>query len=916
MGTYRGTTGGDVITPSLVSTGVTVTGAPRPSSADDTLSGGSGADTLDGGSGADLLEGGQFGDLVLGGAGADTIIWGPGDGNDTIDGGSGVDVLDFRTANVGETITIVGDGPGFSELAGGRHAFVFRSIAAVQLDVAGVERMTFSASIGADRFEIGDLTGTNVKAIDIDLGPAAATMNQPDNVVVLATGGDDRVSLTTTPLGTVTVGGLAATVTLANAETADRVSLATGAGNDTLDATAMSEGIVANFDGGAGADTLLIRGEDRGGDTNDLIQLVTSHMEGDTLQFVLNGDVSQVNLTDVESVAVQAGTGDDTVVIQGTPLPALYAIDGGAGADTLRGGAGADTLEGGSGDDFVDGNLGQDVLRGGAGDDTIQWDPGDSSDTIDGGSGSDTLNFFMSNASEDILLALNGDHLRLTRNLGSVALDVDNVERIVLGGINNGGGVDHFTINPLAGSDVKRIDIDLGFQPDNAADTIELGGTTEADKIVFSGNADGLTITGLPTIIGVTHADATDRVTIQGGGGVDRFDISGLVGPIIAVLNGDEGADTVELNGTAAGDTIELYGNAQPGSGDGSPLDLVVNGAVGHARLMSIATMTVDAGAGDDLIAAVNSLLLADTGLLLDGGTGNDTIRGGRSGETLSGGAGNDVLDGNVGNDVIRGGGGDDTVSWDAGDGSDIIDGGSGFDVFTFNTTNSSELIVLQQVAGETFLTRDIASISHQITGVERVAVSGFGGGGQDVFFIGDLIGSGIREVDIDLGFTPDNAVDSISMTGRPGGDNVSVASAGGVVGVRGMGVDLDVTHAEAGDRLVLSTLDGNDNLDLTGFAGGMKLILNGGAGGDRFTFGKSVGADVRITDFQAHGSAPRTDVIVLNGHSDGSFAAAVAAGHIVQDGDDVRIGDASGTIVVLQATHLYSLNASDFLFG
>ena len=71
----------------------------------------------------------------------------------------------------------------------------------------------------------------------------------------------------------------------------------------------------------------------------------------------------------------------------------------------------------------------------------------------------------------------------------------------------------------------------------------------------------------------------------------------------------------------------------------------------------------------------------------------------------------------------------------------------------------------------------------------------------------------------------------------------------------------------------------------------------------------------MRISDFQAH-SASGTDIIVLNGHGDGSFAAAVAAGHIVQDGEDVRIGDDSGTIVVLQATTLSSLNASDFLFG
>ena len=65
----------------------------------------------------------------------------------------------------------------------------------------------------------------------------------------------------------------------------------------------------------------------------------------------------------------------------------------------------------------------------GAGDDTFQWDPGDGSDTIEGQAGTDKLLFNGSAGAEIMEASANGGRLRFTRNLGSIVMDLDDVEK-------------------------------------------------------------------------------------------------------------------------------------------------------------------------------------------------------------------------------------------------------------------------------------------------------------------------------------------------------------------------------------------------------------------------------------------------------------------------------------------------------
>ena len=134
-------------------------------------------------------------------------------------------------------------------------------------------------------------------------------------------------------------------------------------------------------------------------------------------------------------------------------------MDGGAGNDTILGSNGADTLIGGDGNDFIDGQQGNDLAQLGAGDDVFQWDPGDGSDTVEGGDGYDTMLFNGSNGNEIMELSANGGRTRLTRDVGTITMDFNDIERVQ---INALGGTDKITVNNLAATDVKQVDIDLG----------------------------------------------------------------------------------------------------------------------------------------------------------------------------------------------------------------------------------------------------------------------------------------------------------------------------------------------------------------------------------------------------------------------------------------------------------------------
>ena len=157
-----------------------------------TIDSGAGNDTVFGSQGADVVLAGDGNDFVFGdngndtaflGAGDDVFQWNPGDGNDTIEGQAGTDTMLFFGANVAENIDI---------LANGGRALFLRNVANVTMDMDDVEKIDFRALGGADNIVVGDLSGTDVTNVALDLsGPAGGGDGAADTVTVNATQGDE-----------------------------------------------------------------------------------------------------------------------------------------------------------------------------------------------------------------------------------------------------------------------------------------------------------------------------------------------------------------------------------------------------------------------------------------------------------------------------------------------------------------------------------------------------------------------------------------------------------------------------------------------------------------------------------------------------------------------------------------------------
>ena len=206
-------------------------------------------------------------------------------------------------------------------------------------------------------------------------------------------------------------------------------------------------------EGGAGTDTVEVNGGS--GD-----EVFTTTANGTRVRFDrLSPAPFSIDIGTSEHLVLNANGGQDSFSATGN-LAALIQItvDGGAGNDTLLGSNGIDTLIGGDGDDFVDGQQGNDVAFLGADNDTFQWDPGDGSDTIEGQAGTDKLLFNGSGGNEIFEISANGGRVRFTRNLGTVVMDLDDVEQF---DVNTLGGTDTMTMNNLTGTDATTINIRL-----------------------------------------------------------------------------------------------------------------------------------------------------------------------------------------------------------------------------------------------------------------------------------------------------------------------------------------------------------------------------------------------------------------------------------------------------------------------
>ena len=159
------------------------------------------------------------------GNGDDTAAWNPGDGNDTIDGGLGRDTLAFNGSDGDEQMSLS---------ANGQSAVFLRNPGNIRMDLDGVERLDLATFGGVDTVTIGDLSGTEVTAADIDLAATTGAADTKDDTVqVNGTDQADRVDVTANG-GAVEVTGLAAQTSVTGGDPTDRLQIDTLGGDDQV----------------------------------------------------------------------------------------------------------------------------------------------------------------------------------------------------------------------------------------------------------------------------------------------------------------------------------------------------------------------------------------------------------------------------------------------------------------------------------------------------------------------------------------------------------------------------------------------------------------------------------------------------------------------------------------------------------
>jgi Ca2+-binding RTX toxin-like protein len=633
----------------------------------DTLFGKGGNDQLFGGAGNDVLTGGDGDDQVFGEAGNDVMIWNPGDDSDLFEGGDGTDTAEVNGGNGAETFTIAANGT--------RVRFDRVNPAPFFLDIGTTENLVVNANGGDDVITAGNGLANLIK-LTIDGGAGNDTITGGDGNDTLL-GGDGNDVITggrgndTAQLGagddtfvwnpgdasdvvdgqdgtdTLLFNGANIAETMSISANHGKVSLVRDIANITMDLDNI-EHIQVNAL--AGADNITVN--DLAGTEVTQVTLDLGANDGATDEVTVNGTSgndqinvvatatgvaviglpAQVNIDHPEAgdlLTVSGGNGNDTINASSLPADVIgLAIDGGGGTDTIIGSQGADRLLGGDGSDTVVGGRGNDTALLGNGNDTFIWNPGDGSDVVEGQAGTDTLVFNGANIAETMDISANGTQARLSRDVGTITMDLNGVENIEVSAL---GSADTITVNDLAGTDVKQVSLDLSGtigsgQGDGAADKVIVNGTAGDDTVTVASSGASVVVNGLAAKVTLAGTEgALDSLTVNGAGGNDTINASGLKAGQVNLtiiggagddkITGSQGDDTViggqgndtallgagndtfvwnpgdasdTVNGQAGDDTLLFKGAAIDES-----IDISANG--GHAKLTrNVATVTMD----------------------------------------------------------------------------------------------------------------------------------------------------------------------------------------------------------------------------------------------------------------------------------------------------------------------------------
>ncbi|MEP9401705.1 calcium-binding protein [Sphingomonas sp. VNH70] len=764
-------------------------------SGNDSLTGGDGNDILRGGSGNNVLTGGGGNDQLYTDFGTDTVSGGDGDddiytnnGLGTVDGGAGYDRWsgDFSQATTGLTMTRTASGYSLSN----------------GMTLTGIEQTNVGGTSFNDSF-----VGVNSGYYDGRDGTDALTFDwssgtETDYFSYYGSGYGSGYNYSTG--GSLSINSI------------ERLNLTFGSGDNRFyHSTSDSNGVatIANVDGGAGIDRFY--GEYGQSSAN--------------ISFVLkaNGAASTVTgigdtLTNFEQVDITTGSGNDS-------------LTGGDGNDILRGGGGTNVLNGGGGNDTLYTDFATDTVSGGDGDDTIYTNNG--LGTVDGGDGFDVWYGNFSQGATGITMTRTASGYTLSNGMTLTGIEQTNVTGT---NFNDSFAGTSGSFSGLDGTDTLTVDWSSGTETDyfyyyEGAYGNGYSYGTNSSIGISSIERLNLTFGSGDNRFYRSTSDGTDRVSVDGGTGIDRFDANYTLSTanITFVLNAGGAASTV----AGIGDVLTNFESVGMTTGSGN--DSLIGGAGNDYFAAGAGNDYVEGRDGDDQIdggegsdtlsyaSASSAVTVTLQGQnyyygVASGGGGFDTVAnfenlmGSNLNDTLTGDGGNNIIEGLGGNDTLVGGLGTDTASY-----ANALGG----------VTVSLALTTAQNTGGAGIDT---------LSGFENLTGSAYNDvlTGNDGF---NLL-SGLAGDDILSG-----GVGSDTLDGGEGVDIASYASASGAVAVNLTITVAQNTGSSGNDTLVrIEGLIGSAYNDtLTGNAGAN--LLDGGGGADNMAGG--LGNDTYVVD-------------------------------------------------------------------
>ncbi len=227
----------------------------------------------------------------------------------------------------------------------------------------------------------------------------------------------------------------------------------------------------------------------------------------------------------------------------------------------------------------------------------------------------------------------------------------------------------------------------------------------------------------------------------------------------------------------------------------------------------------MNAGDGRDDISASTDLM----SLTLDGGDGDGTLFGGPGDDVLIGGDGFDDVTGGKGNDRVSMRGDFDRFTWKPGEGTDSVDGGASHDSLFFQGINNTEVFDFFRDRHDVRLVHDPGAEAVDLHGVEEL--DGIAFGGEDLFDVRNLAGTGVDLIDLSLAPSfgtadGDNLADRVDVDANAAVKVTGQKVVSGAVTMTGLPYTVKLSHSDG--PLDTLAIDGAPSIDTSGLQAGV----------------------------------------------------------------------------------------------